>query len=57
MFSAFLLVISAYQYFLFIVAGGVGKSALTCRFVKDVFVDGYDPTIEGKSRLSLLLRI
>ncbi|KAH8117724.1 small GTPase superfamily [Phellopilus nigrolimitatus] len=27
-------------------AGGVGKSALTCRFVKDVFVDGYDPTIE-----------
>ncbi|THH10318.1 hypothetical protein EW145_g1411 [Phellinidium pouzarii] len=27
-------------------AGGVGKSALTCRFVKDEFVDGYDPTIE-----------
>ena len=30
-------------------AGGVGKSALTCRFVKDVFVEGYDPTIEGIS--------
>lgn len=28
-------------------AGGVGKSALTCRFVKDVFVETYDPTIEG----------
>jgi hypothetical protein len=28
-------------------AGGVGKSALTVRFMKDIFVDGYDPTIEG----------
>ncbi|KAI5121219.1 hypothetical protein M0805_007228 [Coniferiporia weirii] len=27
-------------------AGGVGKSALTCRFVNDVFLDAYDPTIE-----------
>jgi len=27
-------------------AGGVGKSALTVRFVKDVFVTNYDPTIE-----------
>ncbi|EJD06477.1 uncharacterized protein FOMMEDRAFT_131416 [Fomitiporia mediterranea MF3/22] len=27
-------------------AGGVGKSALTCRFIRDVFVDTYDPTIE-----------
>ena len=27
-------------------AGGVGKSALTCRFVKGVFVETYDPTIE-----------
>lgn len=29
-------------------AGGVGKSALTVRFVKNTFADGYDPTIEGK---------
>ncbi|KAG6819586.1 hypothetical protein H0H93_010470 [Arthromyces matolae] len=28
-------------------AGGVGKSALTVRFIKDVFVEHYDPTIEG----------
>jgi hypothetical protein len=28
-------------------AGGVGKSALTCRFIKDQFLDTYDPTIEG----------
>ncbi|KAF7330381.1 hypothetical protein MVEN_02476500 [Mycena venus] len=27
-------------------AGGVGKSALTVRFVRDVFVENYDPTIE-----------
>ncbi|KAF7316944.1 hypothetical protein HMN09_00428700 [Mycena chlorophos] len=27
-------------------AGGVGKSALTVRFVRDVFVEHYDPTIE-----------
>lgn len=37
-----------------VVAGGVGKSALTGRFVKDTFWEGYDPTIEGEklSRLS-----
>ena len=28
-------------------AGGVGKSALTVRFVRDEFVENYDPTIEG----------
>lgn len=28
-------------------AGGVGKSALTVRFMKNTFADGYDPTIEG----------
>jgi hypothetical protein len=28
-------------------AGGVGKSALTVRFVRDVFIENYDPTIEG----------
>ena len=29
------------------VAGGVGKSALAVRFVRDEFVEVYDPTIEG----------
>lgn len=28
-------------------AGGVGKSALTVRFMKDEFVENYDPTIQG----------
>ncbi|KAF9516922.1 hypothetical protein BS47DRAFT_583040 [Hydnum rufescens UP504] len=27
-------------------AGGVGKSALTIRYMKSIFVDSYDPTIE-----------
>jgi hypothetical protein len=27
--------------------GGIGKSALTIRFIQDHFVDEYDPTIEG----------
>lgn len=36
-----------------ILAGGVGKSALTVRFVRDEFVENYDPTIEGASRLPL----
>lgn len=31
-------------------AGGVGKSALTVRFVQDVFVENYDPTIEEAYR-------
>ena len=29
-------------------AGGVGKSALTVRWVRDVFLETYDPTIEGE---------
>lgn len=28
-------------------AGGVGKSALTVRFVDDQFLEHYNPTIEG----------
>jgi len=38
-------------------AGGVGKSALTVRFMKHTFAEGYDPTIEGDqtSPVSLLL--
>ena len=35
-----------------IAAGGVGKSALTTRFVNDTFLSNYDPTIEGPSPLS-----
>jgi hypothetical protein len=28
-------------------AGGVGKSALTVRFMRGEFVENYDPTIQG----------
>lgn len=35
-----------------IAAGGVGKSALTVRFVDNVFLSNYDPTIEGLPLLS-----
>jgi len=31
-------------------AGGVGKSALTVRFIQDVFLENYDPTIEEEYR-------
>ncbi|CAK5268780.1 unnamed protein product [Mycena citricolor] len=34
-------------------AGGVGKSALTVRFVRDVFVENYDPTIEEQYHRSI----
>jgi len=34
-------------------AGGVGKSALTTRFVSGVFVERYDPTIEDSFRKEL----
>ncbi|KAG5723861.1 Ras-related protein Rap-1b [Termitomyces sp. T112] len=34
-------------------AGGVGKSALTVRFIKDVFVENYDPTIEEEYRRNI----
>lgn len=27
--------------------GGTGKSSLTLRYMKEMFVDSYDPTIEG----------
>jgi len=36
-------------------AGGVGKSALTVRFVRDVFVENYDPTIEEHYRRSIVV--
>ena len=35
--------------FLILVAGGVGKSALTVRFTQGRFVSDYNPTIEGLS--------
>ncbi|EIM91059.1 uncharacterized protein STEHIDRAFT_91025 [Stereum hirsutum FP-91666 SS1] len=34
-------------------AGGVGKSALTVRFVRDEFVENYDPTIEEEYRTTV----
>lgn len=29
------------------IGGGTGKSSLTLRYMKEMFVDSYDPTIEG----------
>ena len=37
------------NFLLLNLAGGVGKSALTVRFVQDVFLENYDPTIEGSA--------
>ncbi|KAI0259871.1 small GTPase superfamily, partial [Gloeopeniophorella convolvens] len=34
-------------------AGGVGKSALTVRFMRDEFVENYDPTIQEEYRRSI----
>lgn len=36
-------------------SGGVGKSALTIRFVTDSFLDEYDPTIEDSYRKNALV--
>ncbi|KAG7451008.1 uncharacterized protein BT62DRAFT_882689 [Guyanagaster necrorhizus] len=36
-------------------AGGVGKSALTVRYIRDVFIDYYDPTIEEEYRRTVKL--
>ena len=37
-------------------SGGVGKSALTVRFVNGAFVERYDPTIEDFYRKEIRLR-
>ncbi|KIY43958.1 hypothetical protein FISHEDRAFT_77880 [Fistulina hepatica ATCC 64428] len=34
-------------------AGGVGKSALTVRYMRNVFIENYDPTIEEEYRRSV----
>ncbi|EKM78569.1 hypothetical protein AGABI1DRAFT_114195 [Agaricus bisporus var. burnettii JB137-S8] len=34
-------------------AGGVGKSALTVRFIRDEFIENYDPTIEEEYRRAI----
>ncbi|EPS96726.1 hypothetical protein FOMPIDRAFT_1025304 [Fomitopsis schrenkii] len=36
-------------------AGGVGKSALTIRFGKNVFIEQYNPTIEEEYRCELIV--
>jgi len=36
-------------------SGGVGKSALTVRFVTDNFIDEHDPTIEDSYRKQILI--
>lgn len=37
-------------------SGGVGKSALTVKFVSGTFVDRYDPTIEDFYRKEIEVR-
>ncbi|KAF8651002.1 hypothetical protein AX16_004988 [Volvariella volvacea WC 439] len=36
-------------------AGGVGKSALTVRFIRNVFLEDYNPTIEEEYRRNITL--
>lgn len=38
-------------------AGGVGKSCLSMRYVKNAFVDIYDPTIEVLGLVSVPLKV
>jgi small GTP-binding protein len=37
-------------------AGGVGKSAITIRFIQNHFVDQYDPTIEDSYRKQMVIK-
>lgn len=41
--------------FLFILAGGVGKSALTIQLIQNHFIDEYDPTIEDSYRKQVVV--
>lgn len=36
-------------------SGGVGKSAITVRFMSNMFVDNYDPTIEDSYRKQIVV--
>ena len=38
-----------------IIAGGVGKSALTIQLIQNHFVDEYDPTIEDSYRKQVII--
>lgn len=38
------------NFTLYLLAGGVGKSALTIQLIQNHFVDEYDPTIEDSYR-------
>ena len=39
----------------FVLAGGVGKSALTIQLIQNHFVDEYDPTIEDSYRKQVVI--
>ena len=36
-------------------SGGVGKSAITVKFVQGIFIDKYDPTIEDSYRKQMMV--
>ena len=37
-------------------AGGVGKSSIVIRFMQNVFLDAYDPTIEDSFRKQVIIK-
>ena len=37
-------------------SGGVGKSSIVIRFMQDVFLDAYDPTIEDSFRKQVVIK-